>query len=82
MNTQEITEAILYLHKKAIFTVIGDEIDWLDETLAQPTKTEIENAHQALIASKTQAEAQKATDRAALLAKLGISEDEARLLLG
>jgi hypothetical protein len=29
-----------------------------------------------------EAEAQKATDKAALLEKLGITEDEARLLLG
>jgi hypothetical protein len=31
---------------------------------------------------QTAAEAQKATDKAAILAKLGISEDEVRLLLG
>ena len=81
MNTHEISEAILYLHKEAIFTVIGDEIDWLDELISQPTKTQIENAHKALIASKAQAEAQKAADKAALLEKLGITESEAALLL-
>jgi hypothetical protein len=32
--------------------------------------------------AKAEAQAQKATDKAALLSKLGITEDEARLLLG
>jgi len=32
--------------------------------------------------AREQTEAQKAADKAALLAKLGITEDEARLLLG
>jgi hypothetical protein len=32
--------------------------------------------------SELEAEAQKAADKAALLTKLGITEDEARLLLG
>jgi hypothetical protein len=39
-------------------------------------------ADQAEIESKALAEAQKAADKTALLAKLGITEDEARLLLG
>jgi len=81
MNTQQITEAILHIHKEAIFTVMGNEIDWLDDSISQPTMAEIENAYQALITSKEQAEAQKATDKAALLAKLGITDDEAALLL-
>jgi len=39
-------------------------------------------AAQAEAKARAEAEAQKATEKAALLAKLGITEDEARLLLG
>lgn len=42
----------------------------------------IAEADQAKEETRQAAEAQKAADKAALLAKLGISEDEARLLLG
>jgi hypothetical protein len=48
------------------------------------TAAELEE-HQSYKAAKTvqvEAEAQKAADKAALLSKLGITEDEARLLLG
>ena len=37
---------------------------------------------QETFAAQSAAEAQKATDRAALLAQLGITEEQARLLLG
>jgi hypothetical protein len=39
-------------------------------------------ANQAKAELQAEAEAAKAADKAALLAKLGITEDEARLLLG
>ena len=40
------------------------------------------NAEQAEAKTRRDAEAAKAADKAALLSKLGITEDEARLLLG
>ena len=48
------------------------------------TEEELEK-HEAMLAenaAQAAAEVQKAADRAALLEKLGITEDEARLLLG
>jgi hypothetical protein len=39
-------------------------------------------AKEVIAKTEAKAEAQKAADKAALLAKLGITEDEARLLLG
>jgi hypothetical protein len=38
--------------------------------------------HEAEVATKLQAETAKAAEKAALLAKLGITEEEAQLLLG
>ena len=55
------------------------------ETIERPyTTKEVKDleAKQAEAELRAQAEAQKATEKAALLAKLGITEDEARLLLG
>jgi hypothetical protein len=49
-----------------------------EETAAEKAERE---AFQAELAAKSQAEATKATEKAALLAKLGISEEEAKLLL-
>jgi hypothetical protein len=45
------------------------------------TKTEYEAGFAQYDAMKAEAEAQAATDKAALLAKLGITADEAKLLL-
>jgi len=47
------------------------------------TKAEADqlNADRAETKARAEAEAQKATEKAALLAKLGITEDEAKLLL-
>jgi hypothetical protein len=46
-----------------------------------PTQTEIDNAIQQIKADEIIANNQTATDKAALLAKLGITADEAKLLL-
>jgi hypothetical protein len=48
------------------------------------TKAELDalSADKASEAAKAEAETLKATNKAALLAKLGITEDEAKLLLG
>jgi hypothetical protein len=47
------------------------------------TKAEIDQAAKDVAAAlaRSEAEAQKATEKAALLAKLGITDDEAKLLL-
>lgn len=65
-----------YLHK-TIDAVTGEEI-------TKPyTKAELDEvkASEAAIAAKQAAAETKATEKAALLAKLGITDDEAKLLL-
>ncbi len=81
MTTKEIGLTLLFLRPNAIFAIRGDEIEWLDEKQSQPTEEEIEAgwvAYQA--AQEAEAEA-KAAQKAALLDRLGITEDEAKLLL-
>jgi hypothetical protein len=46
-----------------------------------PTQAEIDAAIEVVKTEEAQAEAKAASDKIALLAKLGISEDEAKLLL-
>jgi len=56
------------------------------ETITERDETEAEAAervaHEKALLDYAEAEAIRAADKAALLAKLGITEDEARLLLG
>lgn len=67
------------MYQEKIFNVeTGEEIfrDYTDAEIA-----EVEKA-QAKTQAEAEAEATKAADKAAVLAKLGLNEDEARLLVG
>ena len=67
------------LIEKELNLVTGEEIITERDETAAETKQRLDRAKEAAAA---QAEAQaKATEKAALLAKLGITEDEAKLLL-
>jgi hypothetical protein len=80
MTHEEIITALASLATGAEWTLTGDDLDslvWLSEGKA-PTLTQIK----AEIASLPSKQSAKIVARAALLEKIGISEDEARLLLG
>ena len=81
MNHRDKVNAILFIRPKSEFQLDGDELTWIDKNQTEPTESEIEAgwiAYQAAQAAEAEA---KATAKAALLERLGISEDEARLLL-
>ena len=59
-----------------MFRQIGDEV--IEYTAEEYAQVEIDKAEDA---KRAEAEVVKATDKAALLAKLGITADEAKLLL-
>jgi hypothetical protein len=61
--------------KTIIHNVTTGEIETQEMTAEQIAQRETDDA------TKNAAEAQKAADKAALLTKLGISDDEAKLLL-
>ena len=65
--------------EKEFNTLTGEEtITERDETAAEIAERE---AFEAELAAKAQAEAARAAQKAALLDRLGITEDEAKLLL-
>ena len=81
MKHREIVKSIQFIIPDAEFVLVGDELTWLDKNNTKPTKKEIEAgwiAYQA--AQEAEAEA-KAQAKAALLAQLGITEEQAKLLL-
>ena len=65
-------------YKERIIDAITGEETWRDYTDAEIVEAK---AGEMLAAKLTEAQAKNETDKAALLAKLGITADEAKLLL-
>jgi hypothetical protein len=83
MNAKEITEAILSLTPNAEFTFQETDLEslqWHSKT-TKPTNEQILAAVENNEALRIQAANAKAAEKAALLARLGITDDEAKLLL-
>ncbi len=70
------TKTVKEMTMEKLFRQIGDEV--VEYTAAEYAQYEIDKAEDV---KRAEAEAVKATDKAALLAKLGITADEAKLLL-
>ena len=79
-----LTKAIYKLHPEAEFSFIEEDyatIKWDKLKGNAPTQSEIDAAIEQIKADEITAKAKGEADKAALLAKLGITADEARLLL-
>lgn len=79
MTNAEITQAILNINPKAEFILRGDDLsglEWLGKD-KQPTDAAI----LAEVDLLPQREAEKVAAKDAILAKLGLTPDEAKLLL-
>jgi hypothetical protein len=77
-------QVLQMLCPEAGWVIYGDDYDsinWFDKTPAI-TKSEFEAGFAQYDAWKAEQDAAKAHERAALLERLGITEEEARLLLG
>lgn len=81
MNHRDKVNAILFIRPKSEFQLDGDELTWLDENQTKPTEAEIKAGWVAYQAAQEAEAAAKATQKEALLERLGITEDEAKLLL-
>ena len=73
--------AIQFIKPNAEFVLRGDEIEWLDEKQTEPTEAQIKASLVAYQAAQAAEAAAKATAKAELLERLGITADEAKLLL-
>jgi hypothetical protein len=80
LEHNELVLAIKHIKPNAEFVLRGDELEWLDQQQSKPTAAEIKAgwiAYQAKMENdKTQAAAQKQ----ALLNRLSITAEEAKLL--
>ena len=77
-------KAIMKLHPEAQFTYANNDyatIEWFVLEGKAPTQAQIDNAIQQVKADEAAADEAKAAAKAALLDRLGISADEAKLLL-
>lgn len=81
MEHNEKLKTILFIRPNAEFTLRGDELEWLDANQIEPTEAEIEAGWIAYQAAQTAEANAKAQAKADLLERLGITEDEAKLLL-
>jgi hypothetical protein len=81
METTQISKTLLFLRPNSEFVVRGDEIEWLDANQTQPTEEEIAQGWIDYQAKEAADKAAAEAKRQALLDKLGITEDEAKLLL-
>jgi hypothetical protein len=83
MNEMDFFDAISSLTNGVGFRISGTDLDTLEiaDKSAKPTLAQIEAKIVELQNDRTIALAAKATEKAALLSKLGITDDEAKLLL-
>ena len=85
MNSSELTKAIKFLKPEAEFSFQNADystIKWDILDGVAPTLEQLEDALLKLKSAEEAAIAEASAKRQALLDKLGITEDEARLLLG
>jgi len=85
MNELDMSKAIQYLKPTAQFSFEGTDyssIKWDVLEGDAPTEAEIDAAIEQVKIDEAQAEATKAAQKQALLNRLGITEEEAKLLLG
>ena len=84
MTNQEIGQAIAHLRPGSQYAIGGDdyaELVWLDTQNAPPTLKEITDTIKLLPAIQAAEEKAHKDSKDALLAKLGITDNEAKLLL-
>lgn len=81
MEHNELVASIKYIRPNAQFALRGDELEWLDSEQGKPTQIEIEAGWVAYQTKLQNDKAQLEAQREALLNRLGITAEEAKLLL-
>jgi hypothetical protein len=81
MTHKEMIAAIQFIRPNAQFILNGDELEWLDETQTKPTQAEITKGWADYQKSVEAASEANSAAKEALLERLGITAEEAALLL-
>ena len=84
-TNKQIAGALLVLRPESEWTLRGDDynnIDWLDKNLSKPSMPEIIGQIDNQLSSAEATAIATTAAKAALLARLGITADEAKLLIG
>ena len=81
MEHKDKAAAIKFIRPMAEFKLDDDELFWLDANQTEPTQKEIEAGFIAYQKSQEAEAETKATAKAALLTQLGITAEQAKLLL-
>jgi hypothetical protein len=81
MEQNQKSKSIRFIRPNAQFVLSGDDLTWCDEEQTEPTETEIQAGWVAYQAAQIAEAEAKASQKAALLDRLGITEEEAKLLL-
>ena len=81
MANKEITNGLMQLGYLTGWVVSGDEITLWELNTPQPSKQALIEAAALWAQTEADKQAQAEADKVALLAKLGITADEAKLLL-
>jgi hypothetical protein len=82
MNHEEIVNGLKQLGFVSGWVISGEEITLWENTESQPSKAQLLEASKLWEATLAQQEAEKSASRNALLDRLGITDQEAKLLLG
>ena len=82
MNHKDKVKAILFIRPNAEFVLRDLDIEWMDTNQTQPTEEEIAQGWIDYQAKEAADKAAADAKKQALLDKLGITEEEAKLLLG
>jgi len=81
MTHQELINALTHLGFKGGWVITGEQITVWDNTEAKPTAAQLKAAAAAYATAQAAKAAEEAAAKAALLTRLGITADEAKLLL-
>ena len=78
MNHEQLGKVLQTIRPAARWSLTDDELIWLDESQTKPTQAELIKG----LADLEKFQIAAATQKAALLARLGITAEEAKLLIG
>lgn len=81
MEHKDKIKTLTFIRPDAQFTLRDDKLEWLDKTQTKPTEAEIQAGWIAYQAAQVAEADTKAQAKADLLERLGITEDEAKLLV-